>query len=171
MSYDFNANEIFEIARQIERNGAKFYELAAEIIDNPSIKKLLLELAAMEIEHEKTFISLRANLSDQEKEKTVFDPENESVLYLKALADSRIFLKKDIPDVLSNMNQPETDLINTIFKYAMGAEKDSIVFYLGMKELVPEKQGKDKIDQIIKEEMSHIRLLGKELAVLNKQSQ
>ena len=168
MSYDFNADEIFEIARQIERNGAKFYELAAEIIDNPSIKKLLLELAAMEIEHEKTFISLRANLSDQEKEKTVFDPEDESVLYLKALADSRIFLKKDIPDVLSNMNQPETDLINTIFKYAMGAEKDSIVFYLGMKELVPDNLGKDKIDQIIKEEMSHIRLLGKELAVLSR---
>jgi rubrerythrin len=118
----------------------------------------------MEVEHEKTFVSLRASLSDQEKEKTVFDPEDESVLYLKALADSRIFLKKDIPDVLSNMNQTEKDFAKKIINYAMGAEKDSIVFYLGMKELVPENLGKDKIDQIIKEEMSHIRLLGKELA-------
>jgi len=164
MSYDFNADEIFEIAGQIERNGARFYKLAAEIVDNPSVKKLLLDLSAMEIEHEKTFISLRANLSDQEKEKTVFDPEDESVLYLKALADSRTFFKKDIPDVLSNMNQTEKDFAKKIIKYAMGAEKDSIVFYLGMKELVPENLGKDKIDQIIKEEMSHIRLLGKELA-------
>ena len=164
MSYDFNADEIFEIAQQIERNGARFYELAAEIIDNPSVKKLLLDLSAMEVEHEKTFVSLRASLSDQEKEKTVFDPEDESVLYLKALADSQFFLKKDIPDVLSNMNQTEKDFAKKIIKYAMGAEKDSIVFYLGMKELVPENLGKNKIDQIIKEEMSHIRLLGKELA-------
>ncbi|MCJ7615251.1 MAG: ferritin family protein [Desulfobacterales bacterium] len=170
MSYDFNADEIFEIARQIEKNGAEFYKLAAEIVDKPSVRKLLLELAAMEIEHEKTFISLRANLSDQEKEKTVFDPEDESVLYLKALADSRIFLKKDIPDVLTNMNQAEKDFAKKIIKYAMAAEKDSIVFYLGMKDLVPENLGKDKIDQIIKEEMSHIRLLGKEQAALNKQA-
>jgi len=170
MNYDFNANEIFEIAEQIEKNGAKFYELAAEIIENPSIKKLLLDLSAMEIEHEKTFISLRANLSNKEKEKTIFDPENESVLYLKALADSQVFLKKDTPDVLSHKNQTEKDFVKKIIKYAMGAEKDSIVFYLGMKNLVPENLGKKKIDEIIREEMSHIRLLGKELAALNKQA-
>jgi len=168
MSYDFNADEIFEIAEQIEKNGTKFYKLAAEIVDNPSVRKLLIKLAAMEIEHEKTFISLRAKLSDQEKEKTVFDPEDESVLYLKALADSRIFFKKDISDVLSNINQVEKDFAKKIINYAMGAEKDSIVFYLGMKELVPENLGKNKIDQIIKEEMSHIRLLGKEMATLKK---
>lgn len=170
MSYDFNADEIFEIAEQIEKNGAKFYKLAAEIVDKPSIRKLLLELAAMEVEHEKTFISLRANLPDKERKKTIFDPEGESVLYLKALADSRIFLKKDIPDILSNMNQTDKNFAKKIINYAMSAEKDSIVFYLGMKELVPENLGKDTIDQIIKEEMSHIRLLGKELAVLNKQA-
>ena len=32
MSYDFNADEIFEIAEQIERNGAKFYRTAAESV-------------------------------------------------------------------------------------------------------------------------------------------
>jgi rubrerythrin len=164
MGYDFNADEIFDIAGQIEKNGAKFYKLAAERIENPPIKKFLLDLSAMEVEHEKTFASLRAGLSNKEKEQTVFDPEDESVLYLKALADNRIFLKKDITDVLSDTNQPEKDFTKNIIKYAIGAEKDSIVFYLGMKELVPENLGKDKINQIIKEEMSHIRFLGKELS-------
>ena len=46
------------------------------------------------------------------------------------------------------------------------AENDSIVFYLGMKDLVPEKAGKAKLDAIIREEMGHIRLLSKELAAL-----
>lgn len=46
--------------------------------------------------------------------------------------------------------------------------KDSIVFYLGMKEMVPENFGKAKIDAIIKEEMTHIKLLSKELVALKK---
>lgn len=64
------------------------------------------------------------------------------------------------------MNQPEKDFAKKIIKYAMAAEKDSIVFYLGMKDLVPENMGKKKIDEIIREEMSHIRLLSKELSVI-----
>ena len=50
-----------------------------------------------------------------------------------------------------------------ILKSAIEAEKDSIVFYLGMKEAVPENLGKGRIETIIKEEMGHIRLLSKEL--------
>jgi len=52
MGYDFNADEIFEMAEQIERNGASFYRKSAESIDDPAEKKLLLDLAAMEDEHE-----------------------------------------------------------------------------------------------------------------------
>ncbi len=48
-------------------------------------------------------------------------------------------------------------------KSAIEAEKDSIVFYLGMKEAVAENLGQDRIDVIIKEEMGHIRVLSKEL--------
>ncbi|MCK5507113.1 MAG: ferritin family protein [Desulfobacterales bacterium] len=166
MSYDFNADEIFEIAEQIERNGIRFYELVAKSINNASARKFFLSLSAMEAEHEKTFISLRANLTDKEKEKTIFDPEGESALYLRTLADNRVFFEKDIADILSHKNQPEKDFIKIILDYAIGAEKDSIVFYLGMKDLVPENLGKKKIAEIIKEEMSHIRLLGKELGAI-----
>ena len=41
--------------------------------------------------------------------------------------------------------------IRGIFRAAIGLEKDSIIFYLGMKELVPENLGKNRIDKIIKE--------------------
>ena len=50
-----------------------------------------------------------------------------------------------------------------ILKSAITAEKDSIVFYLGMKEAVSEDLGSDRIDNIIKEEMGHIKLLSKKL--------
>jgi len=35
-----------------------------------------------------------------------------------------------------------------------------------MKDVVPEKMGKDKMDNIIKEEMGHIRLLSKQLIAI-----
>ena len=94
MGFDFNADDIFEMAEQIERNGAKFYRTAAEKVADSSAKELLLWLAGMEDEHEKTFALLRADLSKKEKAATVFDPEGESALYLRALADIEVFLRK-----------------------------------------------------------------------------
>jgi rubrerythrin len=157
-AYDFNAEEIFKMAEQIERNGAKFYNTAAEKTADPEGKKFLLKLAEMEVEHEKTFAALKSELSAKEKDSAIFDPEDEAGLYLRALADTRVFFQKE--DDFSSMK--------AILKSAIEAEKDSIVFYLGMKEAVPDKLGKNRIDGIIKEEMGHIRLLSRELAALKK---
>jgi len=159
MAYEFNADEIFEMAEQIERNGASFYRKAAESIDDPAGKKLLLNFAAMEDEHEKTFAALRKELSGNEKTATTFDPDGEAALYLKALADTRVFFEKKI----------DTSTMEKILREAILAEKDSIVFYLGMKEMVAEKLGKAKIDIIIKEEMAHIKLLSGKLVAIKRQ--
>jgi rubrerythrin len=153
MSYDFNADEVFEMAEQMERNGAKFYRDAAENAADPSNKEMLLGLSKMEEAHEKIFESMRADLTAAEKESTVFDPDSEASLYLRALVDSRVFFQKEI-DVAS---------MEEILKSAIEAEKDSIVFYLGMKEVVPQNLGRERIEAIIKEEMGHIRMLSREL--------
>jgi len=153
MSYDFNADDIFEMAQQIEKNGAEFYRKAAEGMQDSENRAMLLELANMEDQHEKTFASMRSELSAQEKTSTVFDPEGEAVMYLKALADTRVFFEKSI----------DPDSMTAILKEAITAEKDSIVFYLGMKELVSEGLGQNKVENIIKEEMGHIRLLAGKL--------
>jgi rubrerythrin len=58
--------------------------------------------------------------------------------------------------------------VEGIFKSALAAEKDSIAFYVGMKDLVPAGSGRAKIDDIIKEEMGHIRLLGERLTALKR---
>lgn len=158
MSYEFNADEIFEIAEQIERNGAKFYRTAAENVADEDKKKLLIQLAEMEDEHEETFKALRAELSENEKVMTTFDPEGDAEYYLRALADTRVFYEKEI----------DTTSLKEVFKTAITAEKDSIVFYLGMKDIVPGHMGKQKLDGIIREEMDHIRLLSRELLSLTK---
>lgn len=156
MSYDFNADEIFEMAQQMERNGAGFYRKAAEIVTDKENKEMLLKLAAMEDDHEKTFAEMRASLTDQEKETTLFDPEGEAILYLQALVDTRVFFQKEI----------DTTSMKEILKAALLAEKDAIVFYLGMKDMVPLKQGKSRLEDIIKEEMAHIKLIGSKLSAV-----
>jgi len=153
MAFDFNAKDIFEMAKQIERNGVNFYRTAADSVSGEDEKKLLLNLAQMEETHEQIFIDLEAELSAEESLETVFDPDNQAALYLKALADTRVFFEKEL----------DTSSMKEILKSAIIAEKDSIVFYLGMKDLIPGKLGSKRIDDIIKEEMSHIRVLSKEL--------
>ena len=45
MSYEFNADEVFEIAEQIERNGAKFYRTAAKNVSDVNNKNFCICLA------------------------------------------------------------------------------------------------------------------------------
>ena len=153
MANEFNADDIFEIAVKIEQNGAKFYRNAATQVKEEQHKKFLLELAKMEDDHEVTFANMQKELKDEETFSTTFDPDDENVLYLKALADTRVFSERE----------QAGNSFKSILGTAIQAEKDSIAFYLGIKELVPKKLGQSKIDDIIKEEMSHIKLLAEKL--------
>jgi len=157
MVIPFNADEIFEMAEQIERNGGKFYRAAAEKF--PAVNEVLLGLAAMEDEHLKTFADMRAELSGTEVEEPVFDPDGQAQMYLRVMADGNVFdVKADPVEQLAMKNTPED-----VLKMAIGVERDSIAFYVGLKEAVSRRAGKDKVDDIIKEEMGHIVTLNEKL--------
>jgi rubrerythrin len=156
MPFDFNADNILEVAQQLERNGAKFYRQAADAVSDPSNKAFLSELADMEVDHEATFEAMRAELSQHEKAGTVFTAQADAAVYLQALADTRVFFEKKM--------DPQS--IENIYKTAITAEKDSIVFYLGLQDMVSEALGKERIDQIIQEEKDHLRLLSQKLIEL-----
>jgi rubrerythrin len=162
MAMVFNAEEVLQMAEQIERNGARFYRRAAEIVKDARVNKLLLELAAWEDGHEKIFAAMRARLSDREREPTVFDPEHEGGLYLRAMADGHVFeVKKDPAALLTGK-----ETAGEILKQAIDKEKDSIIFYLGLTEFAPETLGREKIEGIIREEMRHIGYLNRHIGSL-----
>ncbi len=111
MGVTFNADEVLEMAEQIERNGAKFYRAAAEKFSG--IRQVLLDLAAMEDEHEKIFADMRAQLSGREQEPVVFDPDNEAQMYLQVVADGHVFdTKADPAEKLKGKDKPE-DVLQT----------------------------------------------------------
>lgn len=156
----FNVDEIFEMAEQIERNGARFYRAAAEGFDDDKRKSWLEKLAVMEDNHEKIFREIRSEVVTKKyKEPTVFDPRDEAVLYLQAMADGHVFdTKTDPAEKLSGQES-----LAEVLRVALGMERDSIAFYVGLKAVIPAKLGQDKVDWIIREEMKHIALLSGEL--------
>jgi rubrerythrin len=166
MPFDFNADEIFEIACRIERNGAQFYREMSEKITLTPIRKMLLDFAAMEEAHEKVFNFMRKNLTDDEKGETVFDPEEETSQYLRAMADLHVFDSKAEEEFVLSDVMSEEAKARKILRAAINREWGSIALYLGIKDLVPEKLGKGKIDHIIKEEMMHVKLLSNSLTSL-----
>jgi rubrerythrin len=160
MKLYFNADEIFEMAEEIERQGARFYEKAAGLFKDPAVEDMLSGLAKMEIGHEKTFSNMRAKiLSDTYKG---YDPDEMAAAYIKAFTDGKVFdFKKNMADLISD----KSTLLD-ILTLAMDAEKNSIVFYTGIKKIVPEDFGKDSIDKIIAEEMKHIVVIVEKMANL-----
>ena len=159
MTVSFTAFEIFEIAEQIERNGAKFYRLAAEKTKDKSLKRFFTQLAEMEDNHERIFVDMRKGLQDEADDTKVFDPDNEMIYYLKAMAASAGWEGKAAPRV--ELSGSETT--EQIIKIALAAERASIDYYIGLKEFVPSQAGKHKVNEIIREEMGHVVILQKNL--------
>ena len=161
MGIQFNADEVFRIAEQMERNGAEYYRRAAQAAEDAQLRSKFGELAAMEEAHEKTFQELHSLLKSAEKQQTVFDPNEEAALYLQAMADGFAIEQKGTPEELLAGKS-----LKEILKTAIGLEKDAIIFYLGLRDFVPEGAGKDKVDWIINQERGHIVALSGQLKSL-----
>ncbi len=158
MTRTFNAFEAFEIAEQIERNGARFYRKAAEMFDDARVSGLFLKLAEWEKVHEELFADMRKQLSEQGRELRTFDPQD-APLDPKAMAGLAAFGLTPDPSHELHGDESRQDVL----KMAVQKEKDSIVYYTGLKEFVPPDAGRDKIDDVIKEELRHIGILNQAL--------
>ena len=155
MAFRFNADEVFEVAIKIEQNGAAFYRKAASLQSESGNRSFLEKLALMEDGHERTFVAMRAELPGRAKESVVFDPEGETSLYLEAMAD--VHGGEGSPSAAEKLTGRESML--EVVQIALGLEKKSILYYLGLRDFVPARLGQDRIDTIIKEEQSHVAQL------------
>ena len=162
MSISLNAIEVFEIAERMERNSVNFYRKAAEAFTDENLSATLQSLSEFEKEHENNYANMRKHISTKEWNLITFDPENEIALYLQKIADSHIFdPKKDPAEQLKDKGT-----IADILNFAIESEKNSIIFYVGLKNYVPATTGKNEVDEIIDEEMSHIAELNLRLSAL-----
>ena len=148
----FNADEIFEIAIDIERNGEEFYRSSAALASDADVKKLFEFLITQEQTHRETFENMRKDLPKKFSLPESFDPLGEAAMYLKVLADSHIFnnpeAKKKVAAGLSDINEA--------IDFALAFEKDSILLFSQMREITYVELGKTQVDSIINEEKKHV---------------
>lgn len=167
MESGFSANEVFEIAKRIEKNGKRFYRHAAEKFNDKITFGLLMGLANMEDEHEKVFVAMQDIMTEEERDKQGYEVDPKALAYLHALADSYMFnSEQEAEDPIYGL-----ETIEQILQKAIALEKDSIILYLGLKDVVPASLGKDRIEEIIREEMQHITTLTRHLAVYQRKVQ
>lgn len=151
MKLSYSIDDVFEIAEQIERNGAAFYRKAAGFVGSNTTSKLLNELAEKEDEHLQTFTEMRKRLVPSESSITVYDKDEIVAIHLQALADNEIFNTDKEPEDLLTGNESEPDIL----RIAIAKERDSIIYYSAIRSLIESDEDKERVEQIIKEEQKH----------------
>jgi len=155
MNSEINAEILLTMAEKIENNGARFYQHALNVIKNQEVYREIEKLAEMEIEHGKIFSekkcqSLACN-TDSILQVQNYTIEN----FFKTIQDKRIF---DLDALFSRIMSGDETIEDTI-SIAITLEKDSIVFYSGLVNFLADKSIQDTLNQIIREEISHLSVL------------
>lgn len=146
----YNINEVLEMAVQTEKVGYQFYTTMAEKFQkNSELAKLFATLASKEKAHEKTFSDLKAMVDRSGPEPVQWDEVSN---YLRAFVESEFFLGKG--KALPEMTHIKT--AKDAVKFAMGFEKETLLYFLGLRGVVKEKE---VVDEVINEEKSHIMWL------------
>jgi len=147
MTKIIDISEVYQLAIRIEENGMKFYSQFSKKTKNKKIKDLFSALAYAEVEHKKSFEKMLSEIEKYEP-KEVYPEEYFS--YLRAYADGLIF---DFDQLKKQQNKLKT--ISQILDFAIQREKDSILYYQEIKNMVSEQQHTE-LEKIINEERKHL---------------
>ena len=159
MSVYLELRDVLDMAQQIERDAAAFYRQAASAARASASRKVLLDLAEMEAEHEHTFAGLKAQWISTRAEGEGLEDLPSS---RNGRAVTRVLASGVQDDLARRFTGRETG--EQIVRKALEFEKDSIVFYVGMKAALADAMDAPQIDAIIREELGHILTLTGELA-------
>jgi rubrerythrin len=152
------AAEALKWALEIEKNGEVFYnEVAAKSAD-PEVKALFEDLAAQERGHYQTFQKMLERVKPDPDLSGVGHEYDEYQTYLQVALDGALFAGPDKGLALAKQAQDR----ETALRAAMGFEKDTLLFFYDLREMVSEAK-RGTISDIIREEKDHLRRLAKML--------
>ena len=151
MSISFSGSELLTIAIGIERRGIAFYDIMTRSTKNAIAREVFKYLGDMEREHIRTFQGM---LAEADKYQFLETPAGEYTTYLQALVDSAVFTNDLVTSEMATKVSSDIEAM----ELAIGAEKDSILFYYEMKDIMPQR-AQPTVNKIIAEEKSHLRQL------------
>ena len=144
----FSIMEVLEQAVQTEGLGYDFYTAMAEKHGkNEGFRNLFQKLAQKELLHKTRFEELREITGEEEPEDW-----DEASHYFRAVVQSEFFLGKD--KSLPSLTQIKD--ADDAVRFAIGFEKETLLYFVGLRDVV---KNKEIVDEIISEEKSHIKWL------------
>jgi len=157
VSISFSGSELINIAIGIERRGIAFYDIMTKTTESNAAREVFQRLADMEREHIRIFEGM---LDQADRYQPAESYPGEYAAYLQALVDSAVFTD----DLVTSELATQADSDAEAMELAISAEKDSILFYYEMSEIMP-RRAQPTVNKILAEEKSHLR----ELSELKKQ--
>lgn len=155
MATMFKANDAVLAALEIETRGEKFYLQLAEKAEDSKTRKLFTYLAGEETKHKDTFQALYDRLGKVSL--PAGSNEAEFANYMNALIDTHTLFRQTDSALMEDVKSRKDAILK-----AMVFEKESILFFMELKDMVPEGE-KKFIDECIDEEREHLRQLNEML--------
>ncbi len=151
MSISFSGSELLKIAIDIERRGIAFYDVMAKSVRNTEARNTFQYLTDMERVHVQIF---QVMLGEADKYQPAESYSGEYTAYLQALVDSAVFTDNTITSELATKTESDIEAL----ELAIGVEKDSILFYYEMKDIMSQ-QTQPTVSKVITEEKLHLSQL------------
>ena len=152
MGENLTIQEIIEIAIEIEKNGAAFYNALTKSAETNRLKELYDYLSKEEARHITRFQEILESVGGYQISEAYY--ATQYMGYMKALADERVFTSDlSAAEVAERAGSPREAI-----DIAIGFEKESVIFLHEMWNLVPESDRK-AIEKLLDEERDHLRRL------------
>jgi rubrerythrin len=145
----FTIAEIIDLAVQVEQNGERLYRDAMTQVPNKDLQSLLLWLADQEADHARWFRALGETVR-----KTPGNPELEEMgraIFRSILGDQAFSLK--------DVDFTKISKIMDLLEKAIEFEKDTILLYEMLGELIDDQKTRRHLASIVHEEKNHVEAL------------
>jgi len=146
---DYAVRGLVDITIGIERRGHMFYDVMSRSAENAKVQDLFKSLASMKLIHLATFEKMRDDIEDIDV--VVAGDTGE---YIAALVENNVFND----DLTTSEMVLQADSDEKAFQLARQAEKDSILLYYELRDILPDSVS-FLIDSILGEEKRHVRQL------------
>jgi rubrerythrin len=147
----FAGSEIVELGIQIERNGYDFYAALSAQTGNDSAKKIYDYLSGEEKKHIAVFEKILEKAGKYEPQGLDAGQYYE---YMNALAAGCVFTQKNKGSQIAARITSDLEAVDL----GIAFEKDSIIFYEGIKKIVPQFDHQI-VAQLIAQEQAHLTQL------------
>ncbi len=140
---DLSINDVLDIAVRAEDLGAKAYaDLSKKFSEDENLKDLFESLARDEVEHKLFFLELAKKTSNLKLSLAEVDRE-----FLQGVDLSRF-----CDPIQKSQNMSKTEIFKLIYDF----EKESVLFYVGIRDVVEDEKILDEIIRVEKDHMNRI---------------